>query len=79
MLSKQLTKRYFSQWLEKRLSAVPASKTVALLVDEDEVKNQSLACLSHVHGSKEFRQDLTLSKSAWIYTNDAAMRRCLLV
>ena len=79
MLSKQLTKRYFSQWLEKRLASVPASKTVALLVDEDEVKNQSLACLSHVHSSKEFRQDLALQKSAWIYTNDAAMRRCLLI
>ena len=33
----------------------------------------------HVTASKEFRQDLTLSNSAWIYTNDESMRRCLVV
>jgi len=58
---------------------VPKEKTVALLVDQQEVKDQSLDCLSHVHGSSEFRADLSLNKSAWIYTNDADMRRCLLV
>ena len=58
---------------------MPATKTVALLVDHEEVKNQSLECLEHVHGSEHFRHDLTLKKSAWVYTNDAQMRRCLLI
>ena len=68
-----------SKWLHDRLAAVPASKTVALLVDHSEVQEQSLDCLSHVHGSKDFRDDLTLNKSAWIYTSDESKRRCLLI
>ena len=80
MLGKSMTgRRHFSQWLHERLAKVPANKTVALLVDADEVKTQSLACLAHVHGSEHFRHDLSLNKSAWIYTNDEQMRRCLLV
>ena len=58
---------------------MPANKTVALLVDQQEVRDQKLDCLSHMSGSKHFRQDLTLNKSAWIYTNDDSMRRCLVV
>ena len=68
-----------SQWLDKKLASVPSNKTVAILVDENDVKEQKLDCLKHLYGSKEFLQDLTLSKSAWIYTNDAAMRRCLVI
>lgn len=79
MLGKSIAKRTFSKWLHERLARVPATKTIALLVDADEVKSQSLDCLSHVHGSEHFRHDLTLNKSAWIYTSDASMRRCLLI
>ncbi len=74
-----IQKRFFSKWLHERLARVPATKTSALLVDQSEVKDQSLECLEHLHGSEHFRHDLTLNKSAWIYTNDAQMRRCLLV
>ena len=63
-------KRMFSKWLHDRLARVPATKTVALLVDHSEVKSQSLDCLSHVHSSEHWRHDLTLNKSAWIYTKD---------
>jgi leucyl aminopeptidase len=68
-----------SKWLEEKLASVPASKTVALIVDEAEVREQKLNCLSHLDSSKEFRQDLTLAKCVWIYTNDEAMRRILLI
>jgi len=43
------------------------------------MQNQSLACLSHVSKSEHFRQDLSMNKSCWIYTDDAEMRRCLLI
>ena len=79
MLSQMISKRYFSKWLHDRLAHVPANKTVALLVDKSEVKNQELACLEPLHASQDFRHDLTLNKSAWFYTNDEQMRRCLLI
>ena len=79
MQSNQTETRPSSKWLDEKLASVAASKTVALIVDENEVSQRKLNCLSHLDGSKEFRQDLTLAKSAWIYSNDAAMRRILLV
>ena len=79
MLSQNSSRRLFSKWLHTRLAQVPANKTVALLVDHSEVKNGELSCLEHLHGSEHFRQDLSLNKSAWFYTNDAQMRRCLLI
>ena len=44
---------------------------------EDEVKNKQLECLSHLHESQEFRDDLAFKKSLWAYTKDG--RRCLLL
>ena len=79
MQSNQTETRPTSKWLEAKLASVPTSKTVALIVDKDEVRQQKLNCLSHLDGSKEFRQDLTLSKCVWIYSNDEAMRRILLI
>ena len=46
-------------------------KTVALLVDKSEVRNQELECLAPLHASQDFRHDLSLNKSAWFYTSDA--------
>ena len=68
-----------NKWLHERLARVPANKTVALLVDHEEVKSKSLACLKHLHDSADFIADLDMNKSAWIYTNGAEMRRCLLI
>lgn len=51
--------------------------TVGLLVDHSEVVNGELDCLNKYHGSKDFRQDLSLHKHAWIYLDDK--RRCLLL
>ena len=55
MLSNFASKRFFSQWLHTKLAAVPANKTVALLVDHSEVKSGELSCLEHLHGSEHFR------------------------
>lgn len=44
---------------------------------DDEVKGKELDCLSHLHESQEFVDDLALRKSLWVYTKDA--RRCLLL
>lgn len=76
MLSRYTARRAFSQWLHTRL-ATQKSKTVALLVHDDEVKSKQLDCLSHLHDSQEFVDDLALRKSLWVYTKDA--RRCLLL
>jgi len=66
----------FSQWLEKAAAGVAPEKTLALLVDHTEV--QKLDCLSHLHGSKEWRQDLTLHKHQWVY-NPSNGRRMLVL
>ena len=52
---------------------------MAILVDHSEVKDQSLPCISHLSGSQDFRHDLSLNKTAWLYLKDAQMRRCLLI
>jgi len=39
-------------------------------VHDDEVKEKSLDCLSHLHDSQEFRHDLALRKAMWIYRKD---------
>jgi hypothetical protein len=76
MLSSDAPKLSASKWLDHRLAA-QKTKTVALLVHEDEVKNKQLDCLSHLHESQEFHDDLALKKSLWVYTKDG--RRCLLL
>ena len=76
MLAKSFQKRLFSQWLHTRLAQAPAQKTVALLVDHSEVKNQELSCLSPVHTSADFRLDLTMNQFAWVYLDQ---RRVLLL
>jgi len=35
--------------------------------------------LEHLQSSQDFKNDLSMSQYAWFYTNDAAMRRVLLV
>jgi leucyl aminopeptidase len=71
------SRRAFSQWLHGRLAA-QKSKTVALLVTEDEIKDKQLDCLSHLHESEDFRNDLIMHKCAWFYTKDSMKRTLLL-
>ena len=73
-MMQQILKRPFSTWLHARLAAAPKHKTVALLVDKSEV--ETLDCLKPYSESVHFRQDLTLEKKHWIYSND---RRVLVV
>ena len=68
-----------NKWLHDKLTAVPREKTVALLVEQSEVKDQSLDCLSHMSGNPEFRADLNLNSCVWIYTKDETQRRCLVI
>ena len=68
-----------NKWLHDKLAAVSKDKTVALLVDQSEVKDQSLECLSHMSGNAQFRADLDLSKCIWIYTKEETPRRCLVI
>jgi hypothetical protein len=78
----QSSRRYFSKWMHERLATsmtADRQKTVALLVHHDEIKDKSLSCLDHLHHSQDWRHDLSLNKSCWFYTNDATMRRCLLL
>ena len=72
-----LSRRAFSSWMHTRLAA-QKTKTVALLVHDEEVNEKQLDCLSHLHDSQEFRQDLALRKYAWFYTKDS-LKRCLLL
>lgn len=69
-----------SQWLHKRLtSALEKNVTPAILVNTTEVKDKSLDCLKHLHHSDDFRHDLALDKCSWIYTNDEAKKRVLVL
>ena len=68
----------FSTWMANRLKAVPANKTRAVIVDQSEIKDNSLDFLSHLSPSKEFRQDLNMNGTYWFY-DAQEHRRCLLV
>jgi leucyl aminopeptidase len=66
--------------MEKRLLAAAPAKTVALMVTEADVKSDNLPSqLSAFTRSAEFKADLTMSQSAWAYTNDDLARRVLLL
>ena len=66
--------------MEKRLLATPATKTVALMVTEHDVKTDNLpSSLSAFTRSPEFKADLGMSQSAWAYTDDDLARRVLLL
>lgn len=66
-----------TDWLHSRLAA-QTEKIVALVVHDDELKAKTLDCLSHVHDSGDFMQDLAMKKHNWFYTKDTK-RRCLLL
>lgn len=50
---------------------------MALLVHNDEIKEQSIECLKHLHQSQDFRDDIAMHKYQWFYTPEG--RRCLLL
>jgi len=73
-----ISNRHFSKWLHQRLAKAKPSSTIGLIVDHSEVKNQELDCLSHLHKSQEFRQDLSLDKHYWFYAPSTGQRVLLL-
>mgnify|MGYP001546150817 CR=1 FL=1 len=56
-----------STWLKDGLHKVQqhSNKTAAIIVDKSEIEN--LEFLGHLAKSKEFKQDLAMSKSYWYY------------
>lgn len=72
------SKRHLSTWLKQRLSHIHqnTNKTVGILVDKSEVDN--LDFLGNIVKSKEFKQDLAMSKSYWLY-HPETHKRVLLV
>ena len=59
------------------LSKVAAGHAKAFLVDHSEIASGEIEHLDHIHGSKDFSDDLTLHKHAWIYLKDHS--RCLVL
>ena len=55
---KSLTKRPFSNWLHNQIKI--STKTIALIVDKNEVVDRELECLNHLDHIDEFKNDLSL-------------------
>jgi len=71
-------KRNLSAWLKERLTHLHkgTNKTVSVVVDKTEIDN--LDFLGHLSKSKDFKLDLNMQKSYWVYHPDT-LKRVLLV
>lgn len=58
-----------STWMKERLLHLQnnTNKTVGIVVNHNEIKENKIDFLAHLTQSKEFRQDLNMNKSYWFY------------
>eukprot|EP00347_Sterkiella_histriomuscorum_P020665 403336937 len=75
------SKRFFSTtWLKERLAHAHknSNSTVALVVEKSELAELGESVFGHLAKSKEFKQDLSMNKSVWVYSPET-LKRLLIV